>query len=41
MGDVTGISWADHTFTAWMGCTEVSDGCLNCYAPEEVRGLVV
>ena len=24
-----------------MGCTEVSDGCLNCYAPEEVRGLVV
>ena len=21
-----------------MGCTEVSDGCLNCYAPEEVTG---
>lgn len=32
MGEVTGISWTDHTFNPWEGCTRVSDGCLHCYA---------
>lgn len=28
------ISWTDHTFNPWWGCTEVSPGCDNCYARE-------
>lgn len=26
------ISWCDHTFNPWIGCTKVSPGCANCYA---------
>lgn len=26
------ISWTDHTFNPWIGCTKVSPGCANCYA---------
>lgn len=26
------ISWTDHTFNAWWGCTKVHPGCANCYA---------
>jgi protein gp37 len=26
------ISWTDHTFNPWEGCTKVSPGCLHCYA---------
>lgn len=26
------ISWTDHTFNPWRGCTKVSPGCENCYA---------
>lgn len=32
MGETTGISWADHTFNAWIGCTKVSPACDGCYA---------
>lgn len=32
MGEKTAISWCDHTFNPWWGCTEVSPGCDNCYA---------
>lgn len=32
MGKETGISWTDHTFNPWWGCTEVSPGCDRCYA---------
>lgn len=32
MGEVTKISWTDHTFNPWIGCTKVSPGCDNCYA---------
>ena len=32
MGDITGISWTDHTFNPWWGCTRVAPGCDNCYA---------
>ena len=26
------ISWTDHTFNPWWGCSKVSPGCKNCYA---------
>lgn len=32
MGKITSISWTDHTFSPWWGCTKVSPGCTNCYA---------
>jgi protein gp37 len=32
MGKTTAISWCDHTFNPWIGCTKVSPGCANCYA---------
>ncbi len=32
MGDTTGISWTDHTFNPWQGCTKIAPGCDNCYA---------
>ena len=32
MGANTLISWADHTFNPWIGCTKVSPGCAHCYA---------
>ena len=32
MAENTKISWADHTFNPWIGCTKVSDGCDHCYA---------
>lgn len=32
MADKTGISWTDHTFNPWWGCTKVSPACTNCYA---------
>lgn len=35
MGETTAISWTDHTFNPWIGCTKVSAGCKNCYAERE------
>lgn len=32
MGQETGISWTDHTFNPWWGCSRVSPGCEHCYA---------
>jgi protein gp37 len=32
VAETTGISWTDHTFNGWWGCTNVSPGCDNCYA---------
>jgi len=32
MGENSKISWTDHTFNPWWGCTEVSPGCDACYA---------
>jgi protein gp37 len=34
MGAETKIQWADHTWSPWVGCTKVSEGCRNCYAAE-------
>ena len=31
MGETTGISWTDATWTCWQGCHKVSSGCKNCY----------
>ncbi len=40
MGETTGITWTDHTFNPWIGCTAVSAECDNCYAWDlsEFRG---
>lgn len=32
MGALTDISWCDHTFNGWWGCTKISEGCVSCYA---------
>lgn len=32
MGEGTSISWTDHTFNLWRGCTKVGPGCDACYA---------
>lgn len=32
MAENSEISWTDHTFNPWMGCTKVSPACANCYA---------
>lgn len=32
MGEYSKIEWCDHTFNPWIGCTNVSPGCDNCYA---------
>lgn len=32
MGEVTAISWCDHTWNPWIGCTKVSPACDGCYA---------
>lgn len=32
MAEVTGISWTDHTYNPWWGCTKIASGCDNCYA---------
>ena len=32
MAENSGISWTDHTFNSWIGCTKVSPACDNCYA---------
>jgi len=26
------IAWCDHTFNPWIGCTQIAEGCKNCYA---------
>lgn len=41
MGETTAISWADHTFNPWIGCTKVSVGdkgaCEGCYAEAQAN----
>lgn len=34
MGEVTAISWCDHTWNPWIGCTKVSPACDGCYAEQ-------
>jgi protein gp37 len=35
MGKDSSISWTDHTFNPWIGCTKVSFGCDHCYAESD------
>ena len=32
MAENSAISWTDHTFNPWWGCTKVGPGCDHCYA---------
>lgn len=32
MGETTNISWCEHTFNPWIGCTKVTPACDGCYA---------
>lgn len=32
MGEQTLITWTNHTFNPWIGCTKISAGCTHCYA---------
>lgn len=34
MGENSKISWTDHTWNPWMGCTKVGAPCDNCYAED-------
>lgn len=34
MAKVTGISWTDHTFNPWIGCTKITPACDDCYAAD-------
>lgn len=36
MGMNSQISWTDHTFNPWIGCTKVSPACKNCYAERDM-----
>lgn len=36
MAENSGISWTDHTFNPWLGCTNVSPACDHCYAEKLV-----
>ena len=32
MADKSKVSWCDHSFSPWFGCTRISPGCKRCYA---------
>jgi protein gp37 len=37
MSKETGISWTDHTWNGWEGCSKISPGCTNCYMFQELE----
>lgn len=37
MGQTTGISWTDHTYNPWWGCSIQSEGCQFCYADDQAK----
>ena len=39
MGNETAISWTEHTWNPWKGCTHVSPGCDHCYADRQMTKL--
>lgn len=41
MADTTKIEWADRTLNFWIGCTQVSSACDNCYAMSMARRLKI
>ena len=38
MAENSAISWTDHTFNPWIGCTRVSPACDGCYAAALMGG---
>jgi protein gp37 len=38
MGTTTIITWTDHTWNPWVGCTRVSRGCAHCYIERFLAG---
>jgi protein gp37 len=32
MGETTAINWCHSTFNPWVGCVQIDQACLNCYA---------
>ena len=39
MGDKTGISWTDATWSPTRGCRRISAGCENCYAERQAMRM--
>jgi protein gp37 len=37
MSERTSISWTEHTWNPWEGCTRISPGCANCYMFTQLR----
>lgn len=37
MGANSRISWTNHTFNPWRGCSKVHEGCAHCYAEREAK----
>jgi protein gp37 len=37
MAERSAISWTDHTFNPWWGCTKVSPACDHCYAERDAK----
>lgn len=35
MAELTGVSWAHHQYSRWIGCSKVSPGCDHCYAEND------
>lgn len=35
MGENSAISWCDHTYNHWIGCTKISPACDHCYAERD------
>lgn len=35
MGEITHISWCEHTWNPWIGCQKVGPACDHCYAQAE------
>lgn len=38
MAENSHISWTDHTFNGWIGCTKISPACDGCYAAHLMGG---
>ncbi len=38
MAENSHISWCDHTFNGWIGCTKISPACDGCYAAHLMGG---
>lgn len=38
MAENSHISWTDHTFNGWIGCTRISPACDGCYAAHLMGG---